>query len=94
MLLVRVAADMLLHPVFGMARGWPFHNSASASAVLINLDHLTEVWLMHPVLGLGHYLNVALAKTTSMMVTTSLALLLSRSSHRKLAFLKVRSLFS
>ena len=93
MFLIRIAADMLLHPVFGMARGWPFYNSATARAVLINLDHLTEVWLMHPMLGLGHDLNIALAKTTSVMVTTSLALLLSRSSRHIFAFLKVRSPF-
>ena len=56
-LLDRVAG--VLHSVLGMARGW-LVRSAAACAVLLYLDDLAEVRLVHPVLGLGQDLNVAL----------------------------------
>ena len=90
-LLDRVAG--VLHSVLGMARGW-LVRSAAACAVLLYLDDLAEVRLVHPVLRFGQDLNVALAKTTAMVMTTSLALLLSRSCCGNFALLEVCSLVS
>lgn len=88
-LLDRVA-DML-RSVLGMARGWLVPSTA-ACAVLLYLDNLTELWLVHPVLGFGQDLNIALAQTAAMMVAASLALLLSCASCGKFALLEVRRL--
>lgn len=66
----------------------------TASPVLLYLDHLTEVRLVHPVLGLGQDLNVALTETAAVVVTASLALLLSYSSCCNFPFFEVCGLVS
>ena len=83
----------MLHSVLGMARGW-LVRSAAARAVLLYLDDLAEMRLVHAVLRFGQDLNVALAETAAVVMTASLALLLSRSRRSDFALLEVCSLVS
>ena len=68
----------LLHALLQMRRR-RLHivgQNSIASAILLYLDDLAQVGFVHPVLGLGQDLNIALAEAARVMVATSLALLL------------------
>ena len=92
----------MLRTVLGMARWWFVPTDARSlrsvsivsSPVLLYLDDLTEVRFVHPVLGLGQNLNVALAETAAVVVTARLALLLGYASCCHFSLLEVRRLVS
>ena len=92
----------MLRTVLGMARRWFVPTDAGSlrsvsivsCPVLLYLDDLTEVRFVHPVLGLGQNLNVALAETAAVVVTARLALLLSYASCCHFSLLEVRRLVS